>query len=132
MRTYYRGPGGLVTDTHFVRVDGRLFALHDLREAGRIQRRDERFVPIVVVALTAVAAAAVFALVTARPWAWAVAAATAVAATVVLSRSRLTYSLRAICQGAEAELYSTTDADSFAKVCRALNRALQDNQFRSS
>jgi hypothetical protein len=130
MRTYYRGPGGLVTDSHFVREDGRLFVLHDLHEVGRVQRRDDRFVPIVVAAVTAVAAAGVLALAMSRPWAWAVAAAVAVAAMVVLSRGRVTYSLRAVYQGTEAELCSTTDAESFSKVCRALNRALQDSHYR--
>ena len=130
MRTYYRGPGGLVTDTHFVRTDGRLFPLDDLREVGRARRRDARFAPTVVVALTAVAAAAILALTVARPWAWAVVAATALGASAVVSRSRLTYTLQAVYQGVETELCSTTDADAFAKVCRALNRALQDSQFR--
>ncbi|WP_127499507.1 DUF6232 family protein [Actinoplanes solisilvae] len=130
MRTYYRGPGGLVTETHFVRVEGRLFSLDGLRDVGRVQRRDAYFVPVVVGAVTAVAAAAILALSVERPWAWVVVAAIAVGAVVVLSRSRLTYSLQATYQGVETELCSTTDAESFAKVCRALNRALQDSQFR--
>jgi hypothetical protein len=131
VRTYYRGPAGIVTETHFVRVgDGRTFPLSELRQVGTTQRRGTYYVPVVVGTVCAVLAGALVGLIVLRPWAWAAGGTVVLVAVIagrfLLARNRLTYTLQAVYRGAEAELYSTTDATGFAQVCRALRRALEN------
>ncbi|WP_250035601.1 DUF6232 family protein [Paractinoplanes maris] len=131
VRTYYRGPAGIVTETHFVRVcDGRAFLLSELHQVGTTRRRGTYYVPIVVVTALAVLAGVLVGLVVGQRWAWVVGGAVAgvalIAGRVLLARNRVTHTLQAVYRGAEAELYSTTDASGFAQVCRAMRRALEN------
>ncbi len=136
-RTYYRGPDCLVTETHFVHLlagGDRAFLVSDLLEVGTTRRRGPNYVPVVVAVSVVVLGGAIVSVFMPHPWVWVTAGMVAVAALVVgrsvLNRHPLTYALQASHRGVPVELYTSTEAQRFAQVCRALQRSLEHHRGR--
>jgi hypothetical protein len=136
MRTYYRGPDAVITDTHFVWQSPtvRIFAIDDLR--------DVRLVRVVAGGPSVVAVALGFglsalAVVTGLKFG-ALAAAPLVAAVVVLVAAGLrgrgghAWEIRARYRSQEVTLYTSGDPRIFNQVTRALRRTIERRPNRKA
>jgi len=136
MRTYYRGPDAVITDTHFVWQSPtvRIFAIDDLR--------DVRLVRVVAGGPSGVAVALGFglsalAVVTGLKFG-ALAAAPLVAAVVLLvlaglrGRSGHAWEIRARYRSQEVTLYTSEDPRIFNQVTRALRRTIERRPNRQA
>ncbi|MEV4345077.1 DUF6232 family protein [Actinoplanes sp. NPDC049596] len=128
MTVYYRGPAGTVTESHFVThsPDGSAYDLNDLRNIMRVRRRGPWFVAMLAAAVAVVLAGIALALALGNIWGLPVAFAVLVASVFVLRMANPVYTLRADFHDRPVELYSTTDKGDFERVCRNLERALED------
>lgn len=136
MRTYYRGPDAVITDTHFVWQSPtvRIFAIDDLR--------DVRLVRVLAGGPSVVAVALGFglsalAVVTGLRFG-ALAAAPLVAAVVVLvvaglrGRGGHAWEIRARYRSQEVTLYTSGDPRIFNQVTRALRRTIERRPNRQT
>ncbi|MEU8814883.1 DUF6232 family protein [Actinoplanes sp. NPDC048796] len=128
MTVYYRGPAGTVTESHFVThsPDGSAYDLNDLRNIMRVRRRGPRFAMLLSAAVAVIVAGL------AAGWAMGAVSGLPVVLVAVLAAVFLVrlaspvYTLRADHRDRAVELYSTKDRVDFERVCRNLERALED------
>jgi hypothetical protein len=136
MRTYYRGPDAVITDTHFVWQSSpvRIFAIDDLDDV-RLERRTAAGPSAaglwVMLGLLAVAIAAGLK--------YGVAAALPVVAVLVVvvlialrRRSGQAWEIRARYRAEDITLYTSPDARIFNQVTRALRRTIERRALRHS
>ncbi|MFC3740785.1 DUF6232 family protein [Paractinoplanes deccanensis] len=129
MTVYYRGPAGIVTGSHFVThsPDGSAYDLNDLRNIMRVRRRGPRFALLLLAATAVVAAAgAAVAWLMGPLWSLPAALVAVIAGVFVLRLASPVYMLRADHRDQPVLLYATTDKVDFERVCRNLERALED------
>jgi len=132
MRTYYRGPDAIITDTHFVWQSPavRIFAIADLDDV-RLERTDARGPSGVMVAL----GFGLFAVAVVTGLKFGVAAATPlVLAVIVLALAGLrrrgghAWEIRARYRAQEVTLYTSPDPRIFNQVTRALRRTIEQRK----
>jgi hypothetical protein len=133
MRTYYRGPDAVVTDTHFVWKDAvvRIFAIDDLADV-RLERRAPggrsglELVLVLALLATAVLAGWRFGLLVAAP----PVVAAALVLIVLRRRGRPAWEIRARYRAREVTLYTSRDPRIFNQVTRALRRTIERRGVR--
>ena len=132
MRTYYRGPEVVVTDSLFVWRSDRTVSLvlRDLRNLAVLRIQGPRLTPVIVAALSFAFAGIVLAAVVRDGWALWVGSSAAVAALGlswnIVRQSPTIFTLRGVYRGSELVVYSSRDERVFHQVCRALRRAMED------
>jgi len=132
MRTYYRGPDAVVTDTHFVWQGAtvRIFAIADLDDV-RLERSAARGPSGVVVALgfglfaVAVVTGLKFGMPAATPL---VVAALVLALASLRRRGGRAWAIRARYRAQDVTLYTSPDPRIFNQVTRALRRTIERRQ----
>ncbi|SNY29335.1 hypothetical protein SAMN05421748_103233 [Paractinoplanes atraurantiacus] len=128
MTVYYRGPAGTVTESHFVThaPDGSAYDLNDLRNIMRVRRRGPRFAAVLAAAVAVILAGVAVGWLMSDMGSLLVVLVAVVAAVFVLRLASPVYTLRADHRDQPVELYSTRDKVDFERVCRNLERALED------
>jgi hypothetical protein len=134
MRTYYRGPDAVITDTHFVWQSStvRIFAIDDLRDV-RLVRAVAGGPSVAAVAL----GFGLFALAVVTGLKFGALAATPLLAAVVVltvaglrGRGRRAWEIRARYRSQEVTLYTSGDRRVFNQVTRALRRTIERRPHR--
>jgi hypothetical protein len=136
MRTYYRGPDAVITDTHFVwqSPSVRIFAIDDLDDV-RLERTVARGPSGVEFALglglliLAVAAGLKFGVVAATPL---VTALVAVVLIALRRRGGHAWEIRARYRTQDVTIYTSPDPRIFNQVTRALRRTIERRALRQS
>ena len=132
MRTYYRGPEVVVTDSLFVWRSDRTVSLvlRDLRNLAVLRIQGPRLTPVIVAALSFAFAGIVLAAVVRDGWAlWAGSSAAVAALGLswnIVRQPPTIFTLRGVYRGSELVVYSSRDERAFDQVCRALRRAMED------
>lgn len=132
-RTYYRGPGAVVTDQLFVRLTrpARSYVVRDLRSVGLVRADVDRLRPYTlhVAGGTLVLAAATW-MTLDSPAAYALGAvAVAMPSAFAVARLRMRphrWELYATYRGSRVLLYASSDVRVFNQVTRALRRTMED------
>ncbi|XVV13796.1 DUF6232 family protein [Actinoplanes sp. CA-131856] len=106
--------------------DGSAYDLNDLRNIMRVRRRGPRFAALLAAAVAVILAGVVVGWVMSDMVSLLIVLAAVVAAVFVLRMASPVYALRADHRDQPVELYSTTDKVDFERVCRNLERALED------
>lgn len=136
MRTYYRGPDAVITDTHFVwhRPSVQIFAIDDLDDV-RLERTIaggpsgmELVLGLALVTL-AVVAGLKYGPLAASPL---IAALVVVAVIALRRRSGNAWEIRASYRAQEVTIYSSPDPRTFNQVTRALRRTIERRTIRQS
>jgi hypothetical protein len=136
MRTYYRGPDAVITDTHFVWQTSsmRIFAIDDLEDV-RLERTvaagpsGAEFALWLGLFVLAVAAGLKFGVAAALP---VVAALVVVVLIALRKRAGRAWEIRARYRAEEVTLYSSFDPRVFNQVTRALRRTIERRSLRHS
>lgn len=134
MRTYYRGPDAVVTDTHFVWQSPtvRIFAIDDLDDV-RLVRNETGGTPGVAIALgfglsiVAVVAGLRFGVLAATPL---VVALTVLLLTGARKRAGTAWEIRARYRRREVTVFTSGDPRIFNQVTRALRRTIERRAVR--
>jgi hypothetical protein len=134
MRTYYRGPDALITETHFVRQTPavRIFAIADLDDV-RLVRSVPEGPSGVAIALgfglfsVAVLAGLKFGVLAAMPL---LAAVFVLALAGMRRRGAHAWEIRARYRTREVTLYTSEDSQTFNQVTRALRRTIERRRQR--
>jgi hypothetical protein len=134
MRTYYRGPDAVVTDTHFVWQNPtvRIFAIDDLDDV-RLVRNETGGIPGVAIALgfglsiVAVVAGLRFGVLAATPL---VAALTVLLLAGARKRAGTAWEIRARYRAREVTVFTSGDPRIFNQVTRALRRTIERRAVR--
>jgi hypothetical protein len=136
MRTYYRGPDAVITDTHFVWQSSpvRIFAIDDLDDV-RLERTGVAGPSAVEFSLglglliLAVAAALKSGVLAAMPL---VAALVVVVLSALRRRGRHAWEIRARYRAQDVTIYTSPDPRTFNQVTRALRRTIERRGLRPS
>jgi hypothetical protein len=134
MRTYYRGPDAVITDTHFVwqSPSVRIFAIDDLDDV-RLERvvaagpSGVEFSLGLGLLVLAVAAGLKFGALAALPL---VAALVVVALIALRRRGGHAWEIRARYRAQDVTIYTSPDPRIFNQVTRALRRTIERRHFR--
>jgi hypothetical protein len=136
MRTFYRGPDAVITDTHFVWQSStvRIFAIDDLRDVRlvRVVAGGPSGIAIVLgfgLSALAVVTGLKFGVLAAAPM---IAAVVVLALAGLRGRSGHAWEIRARYRSQEVTLYTSRDPRIFNQVTRALRRTIERRPNRQA